>query len=122
MKRILLFSIAAIVLLNSCTDLDEVLYGKIPGDKYPENANQVANLSVEGYSKLKPLVMMKVGGSLLRRSAPMSFADQRGEATGPTAVNGLICTVTPGPMTMKVLTACGVRSGVVSLPATRLWT
>jgi starch-binding outer membrane protein, SusD/RagB family len=55
MKRTILLSIAAVVLLGSCTDLDEVLYGKIPGNKYPENDNQVANLSVEGYAKLKPL-------------------------------------------------------------------
>lgn len=55
MKKIILFLGALVLILSSCTDLEEVLYGKIPGDKYPENDNQVANLTVEGYARLRPL-------------------------------------------------------------------
>ena len=47
-----LFLIAISVI--SCTKLDEEVYDKIPGDLYPENENQVANLSVEAYAKLRP--------------------------------------------------------------------
>jgi hypothetical protein len=54
MKRAILFTF--IVLIGfACTKLDEELYDKIPGDLYPENENQVANLSVDAYAKLRPL-------------------------------------------------------------------
>jgi len=43
------------VTLFSCTKLDEKVYDKIPGSAYPENANQIANLNVEAYRKLKPM-------------------------------------------------------------------
>jgi starch-binding outer membrane protein, SusD/RagB family len=56
MKKIILFLLATVVILGSCTKLEEELFGKIPGDKYPENENQIANLSVESYSKLRPFV------------------------------------------------------------------
>lgn len=49
---ILLFAVFTVL---SCTKLDETVYDKIPGDVYPENENQIANLSVEAYTKLKPL-------------------------------------------------------------------
>ena len=52
-KRYISFFVLAVVFF-SCTKLDEHVYDKIPGDLYPENANQVANLSVEAYTKLKP--------------------------------------------------------------------
>ncbi|PLX24006.1 MAG: hypothetical protein C0597_00410 [Marinilabiliales bacterium] len=39
-----------------CTDLDEELYEKIPGDQYPENENQIAALPVDAYARLRPLV------------------------------------------------------------------
>ena len=38
-----------------CTKLDEELYDKIPGDLYPENAAQIANLSVDAYKRLQNL-------------------------------------------------------------------
>ena len=51
-RYIFLFAIAISAL--SCTKLDEVVYDKIPGNLYPENSNQIANLSVEAYTKLRP--------------------------------------------------------------------
>lgn len=53
MKKILYIFIIGLVGF-SCTDLDEDVYDKIPGELYPENADQVANLSVEAYAQLKP--------------------------------------------------------------------
>lgn len=50
--------ILSVILLFSafgCTELDEELYEKIPGDQYPENDAQIANLSVPAYESLKPL-------------------------------------------------------------------
>jgi len=55
MKKISLLYLALFITLFSCTKLDEEVYDKIPGDLYPENENQIANLSVEAYAKLKPL-------------------------------------------------------------------
>jgi starch-binding outer membrane protein, SusD/RagB family len=55
MKKINLLLFALFITLFSCTKLDEEVYDKIPGDVYPENENQIANLSVEAYAKLKPL-------------------------------------------------------------------
>ncbi len=40
--------------LFSCTKLAEPVYDKIPSNLYPENENQIANLSVDAYTKLKP--------------------------------------------------------------------
>jgi len=40
--------------LFSCTKLDEKAFDRIPSDMYPENQDQVANLSVDCYTKLKP--------------------------------------------------------------------
>ena len=54
MKNKYLLLSGLMLVLFSCTKLDEEVYDKIPGDLYPENANQVANLSVEAYTKLKP--------------------------------------------------------------------
>lgn len=42
------------ITLFSCTKLDEEVYDKIPGDIYPETADQIANLSVDCYAKLRP--------------------------------------------------------------------
>lgn len=54
MKKVILF--ALIVMTGfACTKLDEELYDKIPGELYPENENQIANLSVDAYAKLRPL-------------------------------------------------------------------
>ena len=52
MKRIFLIALGFIV-IASCTKLDEKVYDKIPGDEYPENDAQVANLAVNAYSKLR---------------------------------------------------------------------
>jgi len=52
MKRIFIIAIGFIV-IASCTKLDEKVYDKIPGDLYPENDAQVANLAVNAYSKLR---------------------------------------------------------------------
>ena len=56
MKKIL-YSILffAIIAASGCTKLDEELYDKIPGDLYPENEAQVANLSVDAYKRLQNL-------------------------------------------------------------------
>lgn len=54
MKRFqYILGLLVILSITSCTKLDEDLYDKIPGDIYPENEGQVANLSVEGYTQLK---------------------------------------------------------------------
>ena len=56
MKKIL-FIIAILSIIGlACTDLDEELYEKIPGDEYPENEAQIATLPVDAYAKMKPLV------------------------------------------------------------------
>jgi hypothetical protein len=55
MKKIFALILIVFVAAASCTKLDEEVYDKIPGDQYPENANQIANLSVDAYAKLRPL-------------------------------------------------------------------
>lgn len=52
-RYFLLFGL--MIALFSCTKLDEKVYDKIPGTLYPENADQIANLSVEAYTKLRPM-------------------------------------------------------------------
>ena len=54
-KIITFFFIIFAFVLTSCTKLDEELYEKIPGDQYPENDAQVANLSVAAYKRLETL-------------------------------------------------------------------
>ena len=54
MKKYIIFTLIIFIGFG-CTKLDEELYDKIPGDLYPENENQIANLSVDAYAKLKPL-------------------------------------------------------------------
>lgn len=51
-KYFLLF--ALFIALVSCSKLDEPVYDKIPSNIYPESADQIANLSVDCYTKLKP--------------------------------------------------------------------
>ena len=53
MKRIFIIAIGLLVVYSSCTKLDETVYDKIPGEKYPENAAQVANLAVNAYAQLR---------------------------------------------------------------------
>lgn len=53
MKRIIIIALGLLVVYSSCTKLEERVYDKIPGDAYPENAEQVANLAVNAYAKLK---------------------------------------------------------------------
>ena len=54
MKKVIIYISALFLILSACTKLDEEVFDKIPGDQYPENENQVSNLSVEAYTKLKP--------------------------------------------------------------------
>jgi len=54
MKKAIIFTLMIFVGF-SCTKLDEELYDKIPGDLYPENEDQIANLSVNAYAKLQYL-------------------------------------------------------------------
>ena len=53
MKKLIFLVIAFTLVLISCNKLDEEVYDKIPGDKYPENDAQVANLAVNAYAPLK---------------------------------------------------------------------
>jgi starch-binding outer membrane protein, SusD/RagB family len=55
MKTRYFFLFALFIALYSCTKLDEEVYDKIPADLYPETANQIANLSVDAYAKLKDM-------------------------------------------------------------------
>lgn len=45
-----------ILILASCTKLDEELYSEIPADKFPENAAQAAALTVPPYAPLTQLL------------------------------------------------------------------
>lgn len=53
MKKTIIFAIGLVIVLISCTKLEEKVYDKIPGDTYPENDAQVANLGVNAYAQLK---------------------------------------------------------------------
>ncbi len=55
MKKIISLILMFVVIISACTKLDEIMYDKIPGDKYPENDGQVANLAVDAYARLRPL-------------------------------------------------------------------
>jgi len=55
MKKLILINLILALILAGCTKLEEELFGKIPGDKFPENEQQIANLSVEAYSRLREL-------------------------------------------------------------------
>lgn len=56
MKRILYLStVLFFIIVSGCTKLDETMYDKIPGDLYPENDAQVANLSVDAYKRMQNL-------------------------------------------------------------------
>lgn len=55
-SRILIITLMIILLGAGCTKLDEEIYDRIPSDLYPENDNQIANLTVDAYSKFRPLV------------------------------------------------------------------
>jgi hypothetical protein len=52
--KYLIFFLASLFLI-SCTKLDESVYDKIPVSEYPETPDQIANLSVDAYTKLLPL-------------------------------------------------------------------
>ena len=56
MKRLKYIPLLFTLLFSSCTDLDEVLYDKIPEDKYPENDGQLSAISVDAYARLRPLI------------------------------------------------------------------
>lgn len=55
MKKLILINLILVLFLGGCTKLEEELFGKIPGDKFPENEQQIANLSVEAYARLREL-------------------------------------------------------------------
>jgi hypothetical protein len=55
MKKIFYISTVLLIIASGCTKLDEEMYDKIPGDLYPENAAQVANLSVDAYKRMQNL-------------------------------------------------------------------
>ncbi|MCB0805712.1 MAG: RagB/SusD family nutrient uptake outer membrane protein [Bacteroidales bacterium] len=55
MKKIIIITILFGVFGLGCTKLDEEIYDKIPGDLYPEDAQQVALLGVDAYKQLQPL-------------------------------------------------------------------
>lgn len=56
MKKLINYlAIITVVFSVGCTDLDEKLYDKIPSESYPENAAQVASLSVDAYARMQPL-------------------------------------------------------------------
>lgn len=56
MKRILYLStVLFFIIVSGCTKLDETMYDKIPGDLYPEDETQVANLSVDAYKRMQNL-------------------------------------------------------------------
>lgn len=54
--KILYIILLSLFVGYGCTNLDEELYGKIPEDKYPENAEQIAGLATDAYAKLKDLI------------------------------------------------------------------
>ena len=53
MKRIFIIAIGLVFVFSSCTKLDEKVYDKIPGNTYPENEAQVANLAVNAYKQMQ---------------------------------------------------------------------
>lgn len=55
MKKLFYITSIAALFMVGCTDLDEVVYDNIPGSVYPENDEQIANLTVDAYTKLKPM-------------------------------------------------------------------
>lgn len=57
MKIKLLYAVFAILFTSvACTNLDEEIFDKIPANVYPENADQIAGLTTDGYAKLKDLI------------------------------------------------------------------
>ena len=56
MKKLLYLSaVLLFIVASGCTKLDETMYDKIPGDLYPENETQIANLSVDAYKRMQNL-------------------------------------------------------------------
>ncbi len=53
MKKILLIFSTIFIFSIGCTDLDDKLYDRIPSDRYPENAKQVATVAVPTYSAMR---------------------------------------------------------------------
>ena len=50
-----IFFITALLLAVGCTDLTEEVFNSIPYENYPEDESQIAGISVEAYSYLRPL-------------------------------------------------------------------
>lgn len=55
MKKLIIIFILTSFVLAGCTKLDEVIYDRIPNSEYPENADQVANLTVDSYKRMQNL-------------------------------------------------------------------
>jgi len=56
MKKKLLISLAILALMGSCTDLDDILYDRIPADLYPENEIQGAIETIPVYTPLRDFI------------------------------------------------------------------
>lgn len=48
--------ILSLLIGYGCSDLDEIIYDKVPVDRYPENADQIAGLAADAYKKLQDLI------------------------------------------------------------------
>jgi hypothetical protein len=48
-----IFFVIGLIISSGCTKLDEKYFDQIPADEYPENADQIATLSVNAYKKLQ---------------------------------------------------------------------
>lgn len=48
-----IFLIFGLIISSGCTKIDEKYYDEIPAENYPENADQIATLSVNAYKKLQ---------------------------------------------------------------------
>ncbi len=56
MKKIISILSLGVVLLTSCTNLDDRLYDRIPANQFPENPEQLAVMTVPVYSPLRELL------------------------------------------------------------------
>lgn len=56
MKKIYFGIVASVLILVSCTKLDETLYDSIPAESFPENSQQISTLGLGAYDPLKELI------------------------------------------------------------------
>ncbi len=88
MKTRYIFLFALFVALASCTKLDETVYDKIPSSLYPETEQQVALLSVDCYTQLRPMVDDEGWWFLAQEISSDELAGLRVEATGTMVASG----------------------------------